>query len=130
MRFAFDQVPKDLGVKITNLSSEFQYDERVKLRVFITDYNAQPKSKRVPFRLKSTVIEKVFYRVRDLMTGKVIIPFMQNNNGTRLSSDSDGMYFEFDMSSLFKGRAYIFDFKIIDSGETEIIENRSVFKVV
>ena len=130
VRFAFDQIPKDLGVKITNLSSEFQYDECVKLRVFITDYNAQPKSKRIPFRLRSTVIEKAFYQVRDLMTGKVIIPFIQNNNGTRLSSDSEGMYFDFDMSALFKGRTYTFDFKIIDSGETEVAESKAAFKVV
>jgi len=130
VRFAFDQVPKDLGVKLTNLSPEFQFDECVRLRAFITDYNAQPKSKRIPYRLKSTVVEKAFYRVCDLMTGKVIIPFIQGNNGTRLSSDSDGMYFDFDMSSLFKGRTYTFDFKIIDSGETEVIESKAAFKVV
>ena len=64
------------------------------------------------------------------MTGKVIVPFMQSNNGTRLSSDSDGLYFEFDMSALFPNRAYTFEFKIVDSGETEILDSRSVFKVV
>ena len=47
-----------------------------------------------------------------------------------MSSDSDGLYFEFDMSALFPNRAYTFEFKVIDSGETEVLDSRSVFKVV
>ena len=72
----------------------------------------------------------MFYRVRDVISGKTIIPFIENNNGTRLSVDSEGLYFEFDMSALYKGRTYTFDFKIIDSNETEIIESNSTFKVI
>ena len=65
-----------------------------------------------------------------MVSGKTIIPFMEKNNGTRLSSDSEGLYFDFDMSTLYKGRSYVFDFKIVDSGEVEIIESKSAFKVV
>lgn len=129
-RFAFNQVPKDVGVKITNLTTEYGHEESVRLRTFVIDYNEEPKSGRFPFRKKSTVVEKMFYRVRDVISGKTIIPFIENNNGTRLSVDSEGLYFEFDMSALYKGRTYTFDFKIIDSNETEIIESNSTFKVI
>ena len=129
-RYGFNEIPKNLGVKITNLSSEFGKTEKVKLRVFITNYNAQTTAKRFPYRLKSTVIEKAYYRVRDVMTDKIIIPFAESNNGTRLSEDSEGMYFKFDMSALFADRTYTFDFKLIDSGETEVLKTTSVFKVV
>jgi len=130
VRFGFNEIPKDLGIKITNLSPEFGKTEKVKLRVFVTDYNAQTTAKRFPYRLKSAVIEKAYYRVRDVMTDKIIIPFAESNNGTRLSEDSEGMYFTFDMSALFVGRTYTFDFKLIDSGETEVFKTTSVFKVV
>ena len=129
VRYGFNEIPKDLGIKITNLSPEFGKTEKVKLRVFVTDYNAQTTAKRFLFRLKSTVIEKAYYRVRDVITDKIVIPFEETTNGTRLSEDSEGMYFEFDMSALFKGRTYTFDFKIIDSGETEVLKTTSVFKV-
>ena len=130
VRFAFNQVPKDIGVRMTNLASEYGHSESVKLRTFVVDYNEQPKSTRFPFRKKSTVVSKIYYRVKDLVSGKTIIPFMEKNNGTRLSSDSEGLYFDFDMSTLYKGRSYVFDFKIVDSGEVEIIESKSAFKVV
>ena len=129
-RFGFDQLPKDVRTRVVNLMPEYNTDEVVKLRVFVQDFNFEPTSSKFPFRQKSAVVEKAYYRVKDVLTGKVIIPFMESNNATRLSSDSDGLYFEFDMSALFPNRAYAFEFKIIDSGETEVLESRSVFKVV
>ena len=130
VRFGFNEIPKDLGVKITNVPPELGRSEKVKLRVFVTDYNAQPTAKRIPYRLASTVVEKAYYRVRDVQTDKIVIPFEESNNATRLSEDSDGLYFELDVSALFKGRTYTFDFKIVDSGETEVLKTSSVFEVV
>ena len=130
VRYGFNEIPKDLGVKLTNLSPQLSKTETVKLRVFVTDYNAEPKAKRIPFRLASAVIEKAYYRVRDVQTGRVMVPFEEVNNATRLSEDSEGLYFEFDVSALFKGRTYTFDIKIIDSGETEVLKTNSTFKVV
>lgn len=129
-RFGFDQAPKDIRTRVVNLMPEYDTNEVVKLRVFVQDFNFEPSSSKFAFRQKSAVVEKAYYRVKDVLTGKVIVPFMESNNGTRLSSDSDGLYFEFDMSALFPNRAYTFEFKVIDSGETEILESRSVFKVV
>jgi len=129
-RFGFDQAPKDIRTRVVNLMPEYDTNEVVKLRVFVQDFNFEPSSSKFAFRQKSTVVEKAYYRVKDVLTGKVIVPFMESNNGTRLSSDSDGLYFEFDMSALFPNRAYTFEFKIVDSGETEILDSRSVFKVV
>jgi len=129
-RFGFDQAPKDIRTRVVNLMPEYDTNEVVKLRVFVQDFNFEPSSSKFAFRQKSAVVEKAYYRVKDVLTGKVIVPFMQSNNGTRLSSDSDGLYFEFDMSALFPNRAYTFEFKIVDSGETEILDSRSVFKVV
>ena len=129
-RFGFDQAPKDIRTRVVNLMPEYDTNEVVKLRVFVQDFNFEPSSSKFAFRQKSAVVEKAYYRVKDVLTGKVIVPFMESNNGTRLSSDSDGLYFEFDMSALFPNRAYTFEFKIVDSGETEILDSRSVFKVV
>ena len=129
-RYGFNEIPKDLGVKITNLPPEISEAETVKLRVFVTDYNYEPKAKRIPFRLASTVVEKAYYRIKDIQTGKVLIPFEETNNATRLSEDNEGLYFELDASALYAGRTYTVEIKIIDSGETEVLKTNSVFKVV
>ena len=73
VRFGFNEIPKSLGVKITNVPPELGTSETVKFRVFVTDYNAQPKAKRIPYRLASTVVEKAYYRVRDVQTDKIMI---------------------------------------------------------
>jgi len=128
IRFGFNEIPKDLGVKITNLSPEFKTNEKVKLRIFITDYNKETIASRRHYFLKSTTVETAYYQVRDVITGKIVIPFIQT--ATRLSEDSNGMYFEFDMSSLHKGRTYTFDIKTVDTGEIKIHKTLSRFRVI
>jgi hypothetical protein len=58
----------------------------------------------------------MFYRVRDYETGEIMIPFETAYNGTLMSVDQDGMYFDFYMSSLPRGRTYVFDFLIRSDG--------------
>ena len=50
----------------------------------------------------------------DPQTGEIIIPFDTNNNSTRLSSDSEGMYFKLYMDGLLVGRSYKIEFLIKD----------------
>ena len=66
---------------------------------------------------------KMYYRVRDANTDEIVIPFHQE--GTRLSSDSEGMYFEFEMSNLYDGRIYMFDFLIKDLGNDRLFRGAS-----
>ena len=65
----------------------------------------------------------MYYRVRDFESDRVLIPFERTNNATRLSTDSKGMYFDFYMDSLAKGRTYVFDFLIKDRDSDRIFTN-------
>ena len=60
----------------------------------------------------SEIFTKMYYQIRDADSNRVVIPFETKSNGTRLSTDSDGMYFDFYMNSLASGKTYIFDFLI------------------
>ena len=59
----------------------------------MTNKNAKQKVYKVPYRLNSTILESMYYRIRDLDTGQIIIPFETTNDSTKLSSDKQGMYF-------------------------------------
>ena len=128
-RTSFIERPKRLILKIINILSQYRRDDKVKLRVFVEDLGRDIKYKKLPFETKSQIFTKMYYRIRDFDSNDIIVPF--HTNGTLLSTDSDGMYFEFYMSSLESGKLYIFDFLIKDLGFDQIFTDVAAkFKVV
>ena len=106
-----------------NLNDSYTQDERATLRVFLEDRDKEINFKKLPFEKKSDIFSKVFYRVVDTLEEKIIIPFDSVNNSTKLSSDSEGMYFNFFMSSLPRGRSYRFDFLIKEKNSDILIKD-------
>ena len=51
-----------------------------------------------------------------------MIPFKSNNGGTKLSSDSDGMYFELRAQNLSAGHSYVIDLLVKDFGLNKTYE--------
>lgn len=83
-----------------------------------------------PLEKKSEIFENVHFSVKDAVSGKVIIPFDTSNKSTKLSADSEGMYYDFYMSSLPRGRAYIFEYLIVQGGiNTYVTDAASKFVV-
>ena len=69
-----------------------------------------------------------YYSIRDAHTEEVIIPF--DNEFTKLSADTDGMYFKIYMNGLQPERYYRLLFKHINNDGIEIFDNNYHFKVV
>ena len=113
---AFNAISRRLDVKIINAKPAYKTSERAKFRVFARDIDAEMQASKLPVSLDSIILNEIYYQVRDVVSNDIIIPFEQDNDGTRMSSDSNGMYFEIIMSSLFPGRSYAVDFLIIESG--------------
>lgn len=110
-------------LSLLNLRTRYKQDELIKLRVFAQNADRDVVFRKTPFDLPSEIFSKMFYRVRDFLSGDVIIPFDTKENSTKLSADDKGMYFDFYMSSLPRGRAYIFDFLIEQNGYDTILKN-------
>ena len=102
------------------LPSQMQHDEVLKVEFFVTDRNAKQKVYKVPYRLKSTILESMYYRIRDLDTNQIVIPFETSNNATKLSSDNNGMYFVLRTEVLPRGRNYVIDLLIKDFGQEQV----------
>ena len=122
----FDYVGKEIDLIVTNARSTYSATERVQFRIFGREFTRKERAHRVPYRRESLIFNEVYYRVLDIDTRKILIPFKRNNNGTRLSTDSTGMFFEMYMDSLSIGRNYTFEFLVIDHGFEEIIEAKNV----
>ena len=119
----YTATPADLIVKAATLASRLQHGEVLKIAFFVTDRNIKQKVYKVPYRTKSSILEKAYYRIRDLDTGDEVIPFETANNGTRLSSDGDNIYFNLRTEALPRGRNFTVDLMIKDFGQDQIFLN-------
>jgi hypothetical protein len=120
---------QNLIVNVTNLLEEYNSNEQVRLRIFISDLNQETPAFKVPTALKSVVIPNMRWRLRRAYTREVVIPF---SDSTRMSSDQDGMYFDFYIRDLDVNEVYELEFLIKNSfGRDRTITNRGFrFKVV
>jgi hypothetical protein len=124
-----DMDPRRVFINITNMKSTYISSEVIRFKIFIEDLAKPIKSEKLPRENTGIFIEQVYYRVRDLESSKVIIPF--DTAGTRVSMDATTGFFDVDMSSLPIGRNYTFDFQIVKNGSTQTINNVAAsFRVV
>jgi hypothetical protein len=129
-RTAFNNFHQNLLVSVTNLNDSYNVGDVIKVRVFSEDRDRDIVFKKLPREKKSQIYKKMFYRVRDFQTKETIIDFDTVGNSTRLSTDSNGMYFEFFVDSLPRGRTYVFDFLVKKAGfDTIVTDAASKFRV-
>jgi len=95
-----------------NLNDRYKETDYVRIRLFIENADREVVFTKGPIDKPSEIFENVHYSVRDAINGKMLIPFDIKNNSTKLSTDSDGMYYDFYMSSLPRGRSYVFEYLV------------------
>jgi len=115
--------PGNLIVKAVTLPSKMQHNEVLKIQFFVADRNKSEKVYKIPYRTKSSTLQRAYYRIREIDSGDVIIPFETTNNGTKLSSDSDGIYFILRTEVLPRGKSYTIDLLIKDFEQDQIFLN-------
>lgn len=121
-RTALDSSAKRVNLNITNMKPSYRTHEKVRLRVFAQSVKAEDDYKffRLPLESVSEIIRESYYQIRDANSNEVVIPFEKVRNTTKLSTDSKGMYFDFFVDSLSKGRVYEVDILISDRGSEEV----------
>ena len=68
--------------------------------------------------------------MKDRDSGKILIDFGEDDNSTRVSTDKQGMFFDFKFSPLPIGRTYMFEFLVVYRGVRLILNDRRAnFKV-
>ena len=131
VRTALSETPKNPAIRVTNLMSDYNPDDIAVVRIFGYDtINVQNRPAKTYRNITSEIYEEIYYRVLDSDTGKVVIPFTKTANATRCSTDSDGMFFNFKMNTLYPGRVYHFEFQIVDSGlDIQLRQKSPMFRV-
>lgn len=115
---------------VTGLNSEHRESEVVRVRVSLADLNNQfVRMVKTPIVTPGLVIHDVHYSIRDAIRDTVVVPFDKTGNSTRLSSDSQGMFFDLDMSNLTQGRTYYIDLLVTGDVDQVIKEASPVFRI-
>ena len=119
----------ELNVSLFGNKKEYNQNEVAKFRLHVRD--------KYPTRAFSTTSNNLkigyfttgsYYSIRDAHTEREIIPF--DDNFTKLSADSNGMYFKLYMKGLQPERYYRILLKHINDDGTTIYDNNYHFKVV
>ena len=99
-------------VKITNFEHLYSNDENVRFNVYIRERNWSPTIYTVATASpENTIIQSASYRIYRELDGLEIIPHgTGSDKQTLLSYDSNGNYFDFDMSLLEHGYSYTIKF--------------------
>lgn len=130
-RIANTKNQNNILVSVLNVNDEYQSGEKIKVRVFAEDRDRPIKYVKSPFEKKSQIFYEMYFRIRDVFDGKILIDFDDVYNSTKLSTDADGMFFDVYTDSLPKGRVYSFDFLIKRNGINTIIKDVATkFKII
>lgn len=120
---------KNLIINMTNLQDTYDKSDVVRLRVFATDIDQDIPAFKIPTVLKSVTIPDMRWQLRNAYTRDIIIPF---DASTKMSTDQDGMYFDFFLNDLDVNQVYEFEFLIRNNvGRDNTITNSGFrFKVI
>ena len=122
---AFDNDTTRYVANIGNLKSAYKKGEKVRLRFFAYNAEEQVKAIKVPLYRASDILTRCYYRVRDVYTDQIIIPFDEEDtfNATLMSTDSKGMYFDLYTDDFSLGRVYTIDVKIKRDNTEQVFKN-------
>ena len=122
---------KNYVVTTSGLQQVHRTNEDIFIRLNIFDYGS-PYIKLVknPIDLPGIVVRKAFYQVRNVETNEIVIPFDDIKMSTKLSSDSQGMYFTLNAQSLIPEKSYTIDIMLSIGGLKKVYKSVSnVFSV-
>ena len=108
-RTTFRNSPKNLTMTITNMRSVYLSTDKPRLRVFVQNNNARVIASKLPVVRKSMILTNLYYSIRDVQTGWIVVPFDTADRSTLLSTDSDGMYFDIFATDFIIGKTYTVD---------------------
>ena len=119
----------DLDVSLYRNQEEYNQNDEAFFRIHVRDkYPTRQFASSSNFLNVGYFTTSSFYSIRDAHTEQEIIPF--DNNFTKLSADSDGMFFKIFMKGLQPERYYRVLFKHTNNDGTRIYDNNYHFKVV
>lgn len=112
------------NVSAINIATEYKLSDKARIKIHINDINKPyVMLTKTPFISPSTIPDRVYFSIKDSISGEVIIPFDDEYDSTKLSSDSTSLWFDLHMANLYNGRLYEIDIMIIENNLKQYYRN-------
>lgn len=119
---------ENIKVGIKNFKKEYRVNTTPKLRVVGRDlYPVKTFSSTAQYGISKFLPTTSYYQIRDYHSDDIIVPF---SDYTKLSCDSNGNYFNLNLSNWEVDRVYKIEFKITIDGVDNFFDEDYTFKVV
>jgi len=113
---------------IRNFKKEYKVNTTPKFRVIGRDlYPIKTFSSTAQYGISKFLPTTSYYQICDYHSGEVIVPF---SDYTKLSCDTDGNYFNLNLSNWEVDRVYIIEFKIRINGTDYFFDDDYTFSVI
>jgi hypothetical protein len=113
---------------------EINHGDVQTVSVFLFDKNSIKTSQKVFSKSLGNlqgIASEAHYRIKEVVSGEVVIPFDIERGSTKLSADTEKLFFELDTGNLFPNRAYVIDILLMTQGKNVVFRNSSPqFKVI
>ena len=121
------ELTSDQGVVyIKNLKHEYSTKEVPKIRVLGRErYPTKTFSTQSNYRTINFLPTSSYYGIKDALTDEFVVPYSQK--GTKLSCDSNGNYFNLDMSSFMRERYYKLCFQVTQSDSSVVVYDENFY---
>ena len=119
---------EEIKVGIRNFKKEYKVNTTPKLRVIGRDlYPIKTFSSTAQYGISKFLPTTSYYQISDYHSDDVIVPF---SDYTKLSCDSDGNYFNLNLTNWEVDRVYKIEFKITISGVNYFFDDDYTFSVI
>jgi hypothetical protein len=117
-----------LKVGIKNFKKEYKVNTTPRIRVVGRElYPIKTFSSTAQYDLSSVLPETTYYQISDYHSEDVVVPF---SDYTKLSCDSNGNYFNLNLSNWEVNRVYKIEFKVVISGVSHFFDDDYTFMII
>ena len=119
----------ELNLNLYGNKEEYNQNDEVKFRIHVRDkYPTRTFATSSNYLNVNYLTTSSYYSIRDAKTEEEVIPF--DDNFTKMSTDSEGMYFKLHMNGLQPERYYRLLFKHTNNDGVTIYDDDYYFKVI
>jgi len=118
----------DYKVVLTTLKKEYLENTKIKIRVKGRDlYPTKDFGQTFQYDQSKYLPATTYYQLEDYRTNEILIPF---SDYTKVSCDSISNYFHLDLNTFSIDRMYRIKLKIVENGDSTIIDERLLFDII